>query len=156
MATAWYGHNGIAIDPEQCTEDLWQVSLMTWASVRSMKRHLSPPEEDEEAFVLEINSRLAPAQANAIVNAGHRPNRALYDLSVAIDRLPMHFMRKNEINKNLTPWGGASASCRRRCPSSTPATLRASSPRGSSSTPSTCTSPSKTPGTMWLRCSPWP
>ena len=107
MATAWYGHNGIAIDPEQCTEDLWQVSLMTWAFVWSMKRHLSPPEEEEEAFVLEINSRLAPAQADAIVNSGHRPNCALYDLSVAIDRLPVHFMRKNEINKNLTSWGGS-------------------------------------------------
>merc|ERR1719384_2349660 len=75
---------------------------MTWAFVRSMKRHLSPPAEDEDAFIEEINSRLSPSQADAIAKATHRPNRALYDLSVAIDRLPMHFMRKNEINKNLS------------------------------------------------------
>jgi len=102
MATAWYGHDGISVDPAKRAEDLRQVSLLTWAFVRSMKRHLSPPEEDEREFVLELNARLTPAQADAIVKATHRPNRALYDLSVAIDRLPMHFMRKNEINKNLS------------------------------------------------------
>jgi len=102
MATAWYGHDGQPIDPEKRAEDLRQVSLFTWAFVRSMKRHLSPIEEDEEAFKEEIRARLSPTQADAIIAANHRPNRALYDLSVAIDRLPMHFMRKNEINKNLS------------------------------------------------------
>merc|ERR1712176_1657209 len=72
------------------------------AFVRSMKRHLSPPQEDEDIFCLELKGRLAPEQAQKIIDAAHRPNRALYDLSVAIDRLPMHFMRKNEINKNLS------------------------------------------------------
>ena len=68
-----------------------------------MKRHLSPPEEDEEDYVAELKtSRLTDEQANAIISAAHRPNRALYDLSVAIEKLPMHFMRKNEINKNLS------------------------------------------------------
>jgi len=99
MATAWYGHDDIPIDPAKRAEDLRQVSLLTWAFVRSMKRHLSPPDQDERDYVLELNARLAPAQAEAIVSATHRPNRAMYDLSVAIDRLPMHFMRKNEINK---------------------------------------------------------
>ena len=102
MATAWYGHDGIPIDPTRRAEDLRQVSLFTWAFVRSMKRHLSPPEEDESAFCVELRARLSPSQAEAIIVSQHRPNRALYDLSVAIDRLPMHFMRKNEINKNLS------------------------------------------------------
>ena len=102
MATAWYGHDSQYIDAERRAEHLRQVSLFTWAFVRSMKRHLSPPEEDEEAFVEEIKARLSPSQAEAIIAATHRPNRALYDLSVAIDRLPMHFMRKNEINHNLS------------------------------------------------------
>jgi len=102
MATAWYGHDGIPVDPALRAEHLRQVSLMTWAFVRSMKRHLSPVDEDEEAYVEEMKARLSPEQAEAIISANHRPNRALYDLSVAIDRLPMHFMRKNEINKNLS------------------------------------------------------
>ena len=90
------------IDPAQRQYLLGQVSLLTWAFVRSMKRHLSPPEEDEEDYIAELKSRLSPEQADAIISATHRPNRALYDLSVAIEKLPMHFMRKNEINKNLS------------------------------------------------------
>ena len=118
MATAWYGNesdpwdgtefmnapssDAKPIDPAERQYLLGQVSLMTWAFVRSMKRHLSPVDEDEDAYVEEMKARLSPEQAEAIISANHRPNRALYDLSVAIDRLPMHFMRKNEINKNLS------------------------------------------------------
>ncbi len=114
MATAWYGNDSSPgspeaptqpareIDPEERAYLLGQVSLFTWAFVRSMKRHLSPPDEDEEDYVAELKYRLTPEQSEAIISAAHRPNRALYDLSVAIEKLPMHFMRKNEINKNLS------------------------------------------------------
>lgn len=114
MATAWYGNDSSpgsaaapkeiakVIDPAEREYLLGQVSLFTWAFVRSMKRHLSPPDEDEEDYIAELKSRLSPEQADAIISAAHRPNRALYDLSVAIEKLPMHFMRKNEINKNLS------------------------------------------------------
>jgi len=114
MATAWYGNDSSpgsasapkqiakAIDPAEREYLLGQVSLFTWAFVRSMKRHLSPPDEDEEDYIAELKSRLSPEQADAIISATHRPNRALFDLSVVIEKLPMHFMRKNEINKNLS------------------------------------------------------
>jgi len=117
MATAWYGNQSefdgtgfmepsteklAPIDPAERQYLLGQVSLMTWAFVRSMKRHLSPPDEDEEDFVAEIRARLTPDQSDAIISAVHRPNRALFDLSVAIEQLPMHFVRKNSINGNLS------------------------------------------------------
>ncbi|KAL7508578.1 hypothetical protein ACHAXN_005649 [Cyclotella atomus] len=117
MATAWYGNQSdldsvefmgadtgslAPIDPAKRAYDLQQISLCTWAFVRSMKRHLSPPDEDEADFQLELRSRLGPEQAQAIIDANHRPNRALYDLSVAIENLPMHFLRKDMINTNLS------------------------------------------------------
>jgi len=117
MATAWYGNQSefdgtgfmepsteklAPINPAERQYLLGQVSLMTWAFVRSMKRHLSPPDEDEDDYVAEIRARLTPDQADAIISAVHRPNRALYDLSVAIEQLPMHFVRKNSINGNLS------------------------------------------------------
>ena len=120
MATAWYGHDGIPINPSVRAEHLRQVSLLTWAFVRSMKRHLSPPDEDEAAFIQEIRARLSPSQAEAIISAVHRPNRALYDLSVAIDRLPMHFMRKTEINKNLSIFEDTLGGCERLLSSPVP------------------------------------
>ena len=107
QATAWYGNQSVfdgteflgggknakkskkqvPIDPVERGYLLGQVSLMTWAFVRSMKRHLSPPAEDEEAYVTEIRSKLSPHQADALIGAAHRPNRALYDLSVAIEKV---------------------------------------------------------------------
>jgi putative membrane protein len=138
MATAWYGNDSspsslvaskpkeaaapsaAMIDPDQREYLLGQVSLLTWAFVRSMKRHLSPPEEDEEDFIAEIQSKLTPDQAAAIISANHRPNRALYDLSVAIEKLPMHFMRKNEINKNLSIFEDTLGGCERLLSSPVP------------------------------------
>lgn len=67
-----------------------------------MKRHLSPEWEDEDAFKADLKEKLPPKQAQMIIDAAHRPNRALQDLSFAIEALPMHFMRKNEIHRAAT------------------------------------------------------
>jgi predicted membrane chloride channel (bestrophin family) len=100
MGNAFY--DGSQVSPEERQADLQRLSVCTWAFVRAMKRHLSPEWEDEAAFRLELYERLPESQANAIINAAHRPNRALFDLSMAIENLPMHFMRKNEMHKALT------------------------------------------------------
>jgi predicted membrane chloride channel (bestrophin family) len=67
-----------------------------------MKRHLSPEWEDEVAFKKEMLEKLPKEQAEAIFAAAHRPNRALQDLSLAIENLPMHFIRKDEIHRAAT------------------------------------------------------
>lgn len=100
MATTFYDDTGRS--PDQRTKDLERVSLCTWAFVRAMKRHLSPENEDEQDFRRELLQKLPESQANAIINAAHRPNRALYDLSMAIENLPMHFLRKNQIQEAVT------------------------------------------------------
>lgn len=100
MANAYYDRTGIS--DEQREADLQRLSLCTWAFVRSMKRHLSPEAEDESAFKAELYERLPKAQAQAIIKAAHRPNRALYDLSLAIENLPTHMLRKNEMHTALT------------------------------------------------------
>ena len=93
----------VVVPPEKRQEDLNHVALCTWAFVRSMKRHLSPEEEDEAAFCKELYEKLSsPDQANAIIAANHRPNRALQDLSNSIEALPMHYLRKNEIQQAVT------------------------------------------------------
>jgi len=100
MANCFYDSTNVT--PEQRIEDLNHVALCTWAFVRAMKRHLSPAEEDEAAFKLELYEKLPKEQAQMIIAAAHRPNRAIQDLSYAIDDLPMHFMRKNEIHMAVT------------------------------------------------------
>lgn len=91
-----------SVSPERRKNDLNVLALCTWAFVRAMKRHLSPPDEDEDDFKRELNEKLPPQQAAAIIAAAHRPNRALQDLSVAIENLPMHFIRRNEVHKAVT------------------------------------------------------
>jgi ion channel-forming bestrophin family protein len=91
-----------SVSPERRQNDLKTLALSTWAFVRSMKRHLSPTEEDENDFQKELNEKLPPQQAAKIIAATHRPNRALQDLSVAIENLPMHFIRRNEIHRAVT------------------------------------------------------
>ena len=89
--------------PKQRKKDLNKISLGVWAFARSMKRHLSPDYiEEEEAFAAELHKRLPAAQAKAILAARHRPNRALQDLSAAIEALPIHFLRKDKLHASVT------------------------------------------------------
>jgi len=100
MANAFYDDTNVS--PEKRKEDLKAVSLATWSFVRAMKRHLSPEREDEEQFRQELYQKLPERQAEAIIKAAHRPNRALFDLSIAIENCPMHFVRKNEVHTAVT------------------------------------------------------
>lgn len=100
MANVFY--DGTGIPAEKRDDDLNHVALCTWAFVRAMKRHLSPEEEDEAAFRMELYEKLPKEQAQMIIDSAHRPNRALQDLSYALDSLPMHFVRKNEVQKAVT------------------------------------------------------
>lgn len=100
MGNAYYDRS--AVSDERAQEDLDRLALCTWSFVRSMKRHLSPEWEDEEDFKKELFEKLPEQQAQTIINAAHRPNRALQDLSTAIENLPMHFIRKNEVHRAAT------------------------------------------------------
>ena len=100
MGNAFYDSR--MVTPERREDDLNTLALCTWAFVRSMKRHLSPEDEDEVDFQQELYEKLPAAQAQAIIDAAHRPNRALQDLSTAIENLPMHFMRKNQVQEAVT------------------------------------------------------
>jgi predicted membrane chloride channel (bestrophin family) len=100
MVNAFY--DTTQVTPERRQEDLDRVALATWAFVRSMKRHLSPEWQDEDSFRVELYERLPKAQAQAIIDAKHRPNRALFDLSLAVENCPMHFIRRNQCQGALT------------------------------------------------------
>ena len=100
MGNAYYDRG--ASTPEEAKADLDRLALNTWAFVRSMKRHLSPEWEDEEAFQKELREKLPVQQAQKILDAAHRPNRALQDLSTAIETLPMHFIRRDQIHRAAT------------------------------------------------------
>jgi predicted membrane chloride channel (bestrophin family) len=100
MANAFYDTKSVT--EERREDDLNTLALCTWAFSRSMKRHLSPEDEDEALFQDELYEKLPAQQAQCIIDAAHRPNRALQDLSTAVENLPMHFIRKDEIHRAVT------------------------------------------------------
>ena len=65
MGSAYYDSTGVS--PEKRKDDLQVLSLCTWAFVRSMKRHLSPADEDEEDFRTELLEKLPGPQALKII-----------------------------------------------------------------------------------------
>ena len=103
QACAFYDSSGSTATPQQRNKDLNNMALAVWAFARAMKRHLSPDYmEEEAAFARELHKRLPVAQAKAILAAKHRPNRALQDLSSAIEALPIHFLRKDKLHASVT------------------------------------------------------
>jgi predicted membrane chloride channel (bestrophin family) len=78
------------------------VANAAWAFSRSLQMHLAGEEEEEEEFFMELKMRLPAADAEALIGARHRPNRALYQLSRAVEALPMERYRKNEIDHCIT------------------------------------------------------
>jgi len=52
MGNAYYDKTGVS--DEKRRDDLQVLALCTWAFVRCIKRHLSPEDEDEEDFKIEL------------------------------------------------------------------------------------------------------
>jgi ion channel-forming bestrophin family protein len=100
LGNAFYERKTVSAERRQ--QDLRVLALNTWAFVRCMKRHLSPADEDEDDFQRELYQKLPALQAQKIIEAAHRPNRALQDLSSAIENLNMHFLRKDQVHAAVT------------------------------------------------------
>jgi ion channel-forming bestrophin family protein len=67
-----------------------------------MTRHLLSPAEDEVAYAAECRENLRPELAEDLVAERHRPSRALYELSCAINELPLSPWRRISIDKAVT------------------------------------------------------
>eukprot|EP00957_Ditylum_brightwellii_P113819 8677458-Ditylum_brightwellii.AAC.1 len=101
------------IDEEVKAEKLNRLSKSVWSFSRALARHLTPPDEDEEQFQKDVRERLEPAQAEALIASDHRPNRAMYDIGCAINDLPMHFMRRNQMDLDVAHFEDISGGCER-------------------------------------------
>mmetsp|Transcript_19332 Transcript_19332/g.25533 ORF Transcript_19332/g.25533 Transcript_19332/m.25533 type:complete len:501 (-) Transcript_19332:527-2029(-) len=101
------------IDMEERAEKLNRLSKSVWSFSRALARHLTPPDEDEEQFQKDVRERLDPEQAEALIASDHRPNRAMYDIGCAINDLPMHFMRRNQMDLDVAHFEDISGGCER-------------------------------------------
>jgi hypothetical protein len=77
---------------------LGRLAGAVWAFPRSMTRHLLSAEEDEQAYCNDVRANLRTELAEDLVAARHRPARALYELSCAIQELPVTTWRRCKID----------------------------------------------------------
>ena len=96
-------------DPSPFLEEL---SLCVWAFPRSLWAHLSDPAK-EPRYAAEVREAFGEEAAASLLEAPHRPLRALALLSGAMDRLPIDEKKKVEMDKSVILLGDACETCER-------------------------------------------
>lgn len=81
---------------------LCRLAAAVWCFPRSMTRHLLSSVEDEEAYVTDCRANLRSELAEDMIAVRHRPARALYELSCAINDLPLSDWRRISVDKAAT------------------------------------------------------
>lgn len=101
MGAAWINEP----DEELRQRKLDRLAKCIWAFPRSLARHMESPYTGEADYVADLRHRLDPEHADGLIQAAHRPNRALFDLATAVNDLSMHSLRRNEIDKSIVVLG---------------------------------------------------
>lgn len=97
MAAAWSSPMREP-DKEKRVAAVQEVGTACYTFMRSLLRHVSGP-PDEEAFRADLRAALPEKEAEGIINAGHRPFRALFLLSRRVEALPLSERQRIEVDK---------------------------------------------------------
>jgi len=82
---------------------LVRVADAVWAFARAERRHLLSKHEDEEDFIVDVMANLRePFASDLIKNKRHRPSFALFELTCAINELPLDMFRRNHIEESVS------------------------------------------------------
>lgn len=102
IASAWSLQSATPENSAERKRKLSNVATAAWEFPRALTRHLLRAAEDEDDFQREMRTALDPAKAEYLIGVRHRPTRALYDLSTAVQDLNLSFLKKIEIDKSIT------------------------------------------------------
>jgi len=100
-------------DPAKRRAALERLSITIWSFSRSLQRHLLGSIEDQCAYCEAVRERLPPKMAQGLIDARHKPSRALFELSNAINDLPMTYLRRIEIDRSCVEFANAMGACDR-------------------------------------------
>jgi len=84
-----------------------------WLFPRSLQRHLWQPAEDTEPYNQDVRERLSPGLAEEFVNARHKPTRAMYEMSKAVNELPLDTYQRATIDNAVSQLCDACGGCER-------------------------------------------
>ena len=113
MGSSWTLKGATDLNEAQRLENVKNLATATWEFPRALCRHLLSSEEDELDFQNAMRERLSPEQAEAIIAVRHRPTKALFDLSTAVDALGLPFVKRIEIDKSVVVLTDMAGACER-------------------------------------------
>jgi ion channel-forming bestrophin family protein len=99
-AAAWIKEAPIPNEDKQRLME--RLEQAVWCFSRSLTRHLLSAREDEADFATECRAKLRPDLAEDLIASRHKPTRALYELSAAINELPIGELRIISIDRSTT------------------------------------------------------
>jgi len=112
QASAWILKADLPDQEKQ--ELLSRIAFAVWAFPRSLRRHLLSEYEDEESFVADVKATLPEPFASDLINSKrHRPSRALFELSTAINELPIEIFRRQGMDESVSQLCNAMGGCDR-------------------------------------------
>jgi ion channel-forming bestrophin family protein len=97
---AWIHESDISNDQKQKLME--RLEQAVWAFPRAVTRHLLSAQEDQEDFANDCRGKLRPDYAADLIEARHKPTRALYELSCAINELQITERRRVSIDAAAT------------------------------------------------------
>jgi len=112
QASAWILKADLPDQEKQ--ELLSRIAFAVWAFPRSLRRHLLSEYEDETSFVTDVIATLPePFASDLIKSKRHRPSRALFELSTAINELPIEIFRRQGMDESVSELCNAMGGCDR-------------------------------------------
>jgi len=112
MGASWVSEEAEP-DPVKRKQALERLALTIWTFPRSLQRHLLGEVEDGEEYCKDVRERCPPEMAEGLIIARHKPSRALFELSNAINDLPMTYLRRIEVDKSCVEFANAMGACDR-------------------------------------------
>jgi len=102
------------VPPQERQRVLDHMGLTVWAFARSHQRQLLGEEEDEAAYQQALLEHdVPPRMFEHLVSARHKPTAALFEVTNAINALPMTYLRKLEVDKSSVALCDAMGACER-------------------------------------------
>lgn len=111
-SSAWVMRNSDTTSLD-CMQSLDTLGKTVWAFPRALQRQLLGAQEDDLSFQRDVRQRLDPQQAEVLIRVQDKPTRALYDLSQAINALPIDYLRRMQIDQSVVQLGDALGTCER-------------------------------------------
>jgi putative membrane protein len=79
-----------------------RLAAAVWCFPRSMTRHVLSAREDDAAYAEDCRTNLRPDLAEELIAARHKPTRATYEISCAINDFPFSDYRRAMMDSSVT------------------------------------------------------